>query len=136
MRVAMLIEGYASLFGVADLGGDVIRAGAFARALRERGHPPMLLQHHTGSVVGRWTRVIEDGRGLFVRGLVEREAAQSLIAEGLDGLSIGFRARSWTPRVAGGRYLIDLDLVEISLVAEPMLPGARFTPLADLAEAA
>jgi len=136
MTAPLLIEGHASLFGVADLGGDVIRAGAFARALRTGGRPPMLLQHHTASRVGRWTRVIEDGRGLFVRGLVDNPSARRLVAAGLDGLSIGFRARCWAPRIGGGRHLIEIDLVEISLVSDPMLPGARFAALPALAEAA
>jgi len=50
-----------------------------------------------------------------------------LMAEGaLDGLSIGFVARDWSPRVRRGRELKEIDLREISLVASPMLPGARF----------
>lgn len=120
-----LIEGYASLFGREDLSGDVVRAGAFARTLRD-APPPMLLQHRTGSVVGRWVRLTETGQGLFVRGLIERDVAAHLARTGLDGLSIGFRPRLWTPRPTGGRVLIDVELVEISLVAEPMQPAARF----------
>lgn len=130
-----LIEGYAAVFGAADLSGDVVRAGAFARSLKS-GPVPMLLQHRQGAVAGRWTRIIEDGRGLFVRGLIERPGAQALAGAGLDGLSIGFRARLWKPRVTGGRDLIDLDLVEISLVAEPMQPRARFSIMAAAARAA
>ncbi|MEL8056095.1 MAG: HK97 family phage prohead protease [Pseudomonadota bacterium] len=122
---SVLIEGYASLFGVADSGGDVVRAGAFARSLR-RGGVPMLLQHRSGAVAGRWVRMIEDGRGLYVRGLVEGRGAHGLIEDGLDGLSIGFRPRVWTPRGASGRTLADVELVEVSLVAEPMLGAARF----------
>ena len=87
---------------------------------------PMLLQHRSGAVAGRWTRIIEDGRGLFVRGLIEREGARGLVQQGLDGLSIGFRPRVWTPRVDKGRTLADVELVEVSLVAEPMLSAARF----------
>ncbi|RYG28894.1 MAG: HK97 family phage prohead protease, partial [Burkholderiales bacterium] len=35
---SLVIEGYASLFGVEDLAGDVVRAGAFARSLaRHKG---------------------------------------------------------------------------------------------------
>ena len=63
---AALIEGYASIFGMADMTGDVVRAGAFARSLR-RSSVPMLLQHRNGAVAGRWVRMVEDGRGLFVR---------------------------------------------------------------------
>ena len=134
-RGPVLIEGYASVFGVADLSGDVVRAGAFARSLRSGG-VPMLLQHRAGAVIGRWTRIIEDGRGLFVRGLIEADSARKVVEGGLDGLSIGFRARLWKPRTEGGRDLLDLDLVEISLVAEPMQPAARFTQIGAAARAA
>ncbi|MEM7330316.1 MAG: HK97 family phage prohead protease [Pseudomonadota bacterium] len=121
----LVIEGYASVFGVADRAGDIVRAGAFARAL---GRPvvPMLLQHQTGAIAGRWVRIIEDGFGLFVRGVIESAAAQTTVHKGLRGLSIGFRPQVWTARPEGGRTLIKIDLVEISLVSNPMLDAARF----------
>lgn len=125
MTGPQLIEGYAAVYVAPDLSGDVIRPGAFARSLRTGRLPAMLLQHRSGAVAGRWVRVVEDGHGLFVRGLVEVDSAQRLLASGLDGLSIGFRPRLWRPRPAGGRDLIDLDLIEISLVSRPMQPGAR-----------
>ena len=137
----MLIEGHAALFCQPDLSGDVVRAGAFARTLA-RGALPMLYQHRPGKVVGRWSRVAEDGRGLYVRGLVtdetpEGRAAISLSRQGkLDGLSIGFRPLRWTPRIGGGRDLVEIDLAEISLVAFPMAPGARFHILTSEARAA
>ena len=89
----------------------------------------MLLQHRCGAVAGRWVRMVEDGRGLYVRGLVEADSARALAASGLDGLSIGFRPLMWQRRVCGGRELTDVDLVEVSLVAEPMQPAARFEVL-------
>lgn len=127
MRTAspILIEGYASLFGIADQSGDVVRAGAFMQRAHD-ARIPMLLQHKTGAIAGRWTRLIEDGRGLFVRGLIESETVRGLVASGLNGLSIGFRPNLWTPRPEGGRHLFRVELVEISLVASPMLPAARF----------
>lgn len=121
----VVIEGYASLFGVEDRSGDVVRAGAFAASLRHT-NVPMLLQHQAGAIAGRWTRIAEDGRGLFVRGVVDLPAAEGLIRDGLNGLSIGFRPRVWSPRPEGGRRLAKVDLVEISLVATPMLDRARF----------
>ena len=123
----VLIEGYASLFGVADDGGDIVRAGAFARSLKRAGGVAMLMQHRDGARAGRWTRMIEDGRGLYVRGLVEAPGALALVARGMDGLSIGFRPSMWRPRTGGGRELIEVDLVEVSLVQAPMLTGARFS---------
>ena len=126
----LLIEGYAAVFGVPDLAGDVVRAGAFSKSLSRA--PPlqdiqMLLQHRSGAIAGRWTRIIEDGRGLYVRGLITSASGQVALESGLDGLSIGFRPRLWKPRAGDGRDLIEIDLVEVSLVAEPMQPLARFT---------
>ncbi len=126
---ALLIEGYASLFGLSDVCGDVVRAGAFTRSLRRASGLPMLLQHRQGAVAGRWLRMSEDGRGLFVRGLIESRAAAHLAAGGMDGLSIGFRPVLWQARAPCGRELIEVDLVEISLVAEPMQRRARFSVL-------
>lgn len=123
----LLIEGYASLFGRVDSGGDSVRAGAFARSLRRAGSVAMLIQHRDGASAGRWTRIGEDGRGLFVRGLVEAPGALALVAQGLSGLSIGFRPTRWSIRPGGGRELIEVDLVEISLVRAPMLSAARFS---------
>lgn len=128
-----LIEGYAALFGREDLMRDVVRAGAFSRSLRGQALPPMLLQHRAGAIAGRWVRIVEDGRGLFVRGLIEAESAQGLVRTGLTGLSIGFRPVMWHRRSGGGRELTDVELVEISLVAEPMQPAARFAAVAQAA---
>lgn len=126
---ALLIEGYASLFGVADRSGDIVRAGAFAGALAAAS-VPMLLQHAAKTVIGHWVRLVEDGRGLFVRGLVEADIGKAAVSQGMTGLSIGFRPLIWTARPSGGRMLIKIDLVEISLVQDPMLPAARFDLMA------
>lgn len=129
---SLVIEGYASLFGVEDLAGDIVRAGAFTRTLARGAGVGMLLSHVGGRTAGRWTTMREDGRGLFVRGMVSDETmagatALSLIARGgLDGLSIGFVARDWSPRVMRRRALKEIELREISRVSAPMLPGAPF----------
>ena len=136
MPGSLVIEGYASLFGVEDLAGDVVRAGAFTRTLaRQRTTgvgPAMLFQHLGRGRAGRWTAMREDGRGLFVRGLVTDETpagktALRLVSDGtLNGLSIGFIARDWSPRASRGRELREIELREVSLVTSPMLPSARF----------
>jgi hypothetical protein len=107
----------------------VVRAGAFARSLQRSVRLPMLLQHRPGAIAGRWVRMIEDGRGLYVRGLVEGVAARSMVAQGLSGLSIGFRPRIWNLRPPDGRELVEVDLVEVSLVTSPMQARARFALL-------
>ena len=131
-------EGYASLFGIPDLGRDVVMPGAFAESLARRGPGGirMLWQHDPAEPIGRWLSVAEDHLGLRVRGRLNPAVARarevaSLLREGaIDGLSIGFRVvearRERTPPL---RRLLRLDLWEISVVTFPMLPGARVEAL-------
>ena len=124
--------GYASLFGVPDLGRDTVMPGAFADSLA-RGGPAgvrMLWQHDAAEPIGAWLALREDGRGLRVEGrlnLAVQRAREldALLREGaLDGLSIGFRTVRAAPS-RGGRRLLAVDLWEISLVSFPLQPGAR-----------
>jgi len=128
--VNVAVEGYASVFGAADRENDVVRAGAFRASLVRRPLVPMLLAHDPRLVAGRWTSIAETARGLRVYGVVEETApagprALAALCKGVDGLSIGFAAVRARPRAEGGRELLALDLMEISIVAEPMAPLAR-----------
>jgi HK97 family phage prohead protease len=127
-------EGYASLFDEPDLGKDVVIRGAFSASLARRGAAGvrMLWQHDPSEPVGRWLSLVEDARGLKVRGRLNlavaraREIRSLLKDGGIDGLSIGFRVeRARTDKATGLRRLQKLDLWEISLVTFPMLPAAR-----------
>lgn len=140
-----VFEGYASLFGKPDLAGDVVLPGAFRRALsRQRpGGIRMLFQHDPVRPVGIWREVREDSKGLFVRGelLPEVQQGRELIsllgAKAVDGLSIGFKTkRARQDRKTGHRYLIEVDLWEISIVTFPMLPEARVFALKSQSTAA
>ena len=133
----MDIEGYASLFNIVDDGGDIILPGAFAASLKESGAKGvrMLFQHDPREPVGIWLSLVEDGRGLKVRGRLTQGASRAddlarLIEEGaIDGLSIGFRARAaGRDRRSGLRRLGSVELIEISLVTFPMLRSARIRP--------
>lgn len=142
MTQPLLIEGHASLFDIADLGGDVVRRGAFAAALARGRAIPMLFQHDPSEPVGVWTAVSEDRRGLFVRGEIlaagpRGRAVHGLVSRGaVDGLSIGFRTRRSAALAPRGRELFDIDLWEVSIVTFPMLPQARLRRLSPLAQAA
>ncbi|HEY8161308.1 MAG TPA: HK97 family phage prohead protease [Methylocystis sp.] len=131
---AGIIEGYASLFGVADTGGDIVMKGAFARSLARRGAAgvKMLWQHNAAEPIGVWTSLAEDAKGLKVVGRLDlsvaraREALSLLRAGAVDGLSIGFKTeRATTDKGSGLRRLLAIDLWEISIVTFPMLPQAR-----------
>jgi len=127
------IEGYASLWGVADLNGDVVARGAFAGTLAAvgAGGVRMLHQHESRSPVGVWDEMREDDRGLWVRGRIMDWSAEARFAGALaragalDGLSIGFRSQR-ARREGRLRILVEVALWEVSLVTFPMLPGARF----------
>lgn len=130
---ALPIEGYASLWGKADLNGDVTAKGVFAQSLARTGAGGvrMLSQHEGRAVVGVWDEMAEDDRGLRVAGRIldwsaEARFAQAMARAGaLDGLSIGFRATK-ARRDGRLRVLSAVDLWEVSLVTFPMLVGARF----------
>lgn len=131
----LFIEGYASLWGVADLNRDVVAKGAFEASLAKSGAEGvrMLHQHEGRAVVGLWDRIVEDERGLFVSGRIMDWSAEARFAGALanagamDGLSIGFRAVR-ARRDGALRVLTEVNLWEVSLVTFPMLPGARFSP--------
>ncbi|AWN38861.1 HK97 family phage prohead protease [Methylobacterium radiodurans] len=133
LRTDGLVTGYASLFGLPDLGRDIVAPGAFAESLRARGAAGvrMLFQHDPAEPVGVWLDIREDGRGLRVAGRLNRAVRRAreldaLIRQGgLDGLSIGFRTRRAAPDRAGYRHLRAIDLWEISLVTFPLQPEAR-----------
>lgn len=125
--------GYAALFDREDRGGDIIRRGAFARAIRQwGGRPvPLLWQHRPTQSIGFIEMLAEDRRGLRVIGRVRGDAGEALAAvrDGrTNGLSFGYRvtqADGAAPRVLKG-----LDLIEVSLVTRPMQPAARVHAIA------
>ncbi|MBW0157278.1 HK97 family phage prohead protease [Sedimentimonas flavescens] len=136
-----VIEGYASLYGVPDQGGDVVQPGAYARSLerlRARGGSvKMLWQHDPAQPIGVWDEIREDARGLYVKGRLlldverAREAAALIGAGAIDGLSIGYRTVSAQKDAKGQRLLAELELWEVSLVTFPMLREARVAAKGD-----
>ena len=121
--MSVRFAGYAAVFDWPDKGGDVIRAGAFRRALARAQEVPLLWQHK-GAAIGRIEHLSEDKRGLRVIARVADAQVARLVRRNLRGLSFGYRVREAR---SGGplRELVDLDLVEVSLVARPMQPRAR-----------
>lgn len=137
------IEGYASVFGLRDKGGDTVMRGAYAASLERlaaQGEKVrMLWQHDPAQPIGVWESVVEDARGLHVKGRLlpdvtrAREAQVLLEAGAVDGLSIGYRTLRAERLPGGGRKLIELDLWEVSLVTFPMQAEARLVLKSDAA---
>jgi uncharacterized protein len=131
-----VFTGHASLFGRRDGAGDIVMPGAFAASLKKKGAGGirMLFQHDAAEPIGTWIDIVEDGRGLKVRGRLDRnvqrgrELISLLNTGGIDGLSIGFRTViAHKDRALNARKLIAIDLWEISLVTFPMLDSARIS---------
>lgn len=125
-------EGYASVFGEVDEGGDIVVKGAFKKSLKAGIKPKMLYQHNPDQPIGVWPEVREDEKGLFVKGKLVRESQRGaecyalLKAGALDGMSIGYRTiRAERDERTGIRTLKEVELWEISIVTFPMNTSAR-----------
>lgn len=131
-----VFTGYGSIFGNKDLGNDIVVEGAFAKSIGRKGarSVKMLYQHRQDEPIGVFDEIIEDGRGLKVKGRLAmgtqrgREVYELMKMGALDGLSIGYRV---DPKGVDydekgkRRYLKSVDLMEISAVTFPMNPRAR-----------
>ena len=132
------VEGYGSVFGVRDNYDDVIAKGAFAATLAAHKSagtmPAMLWQHDADKPIGVWTEMVEDEKGLRIKGQLAMETvkgkeAHALLKMGaLNGLSIGFMSKEWAyDRETEVRTLTEIDLWEVSLVTFPANEKARVT---------
>jgi HK97 family phage major capsid protein/HK97 family phage prohead protease len=125
------IEGIAWPFGSADRIGDEILPGSFKGVT---GPLPMMAFHEQKETVGVWESIAETAQGLVVKGrllineVVRAKEILALVkAKALPALSIGFATKKAAPRKGGGRTISALDLLEISIVAVGMHPGAKIT---------
>ena len=136
-------SGYASVFDSVDLGGDQIQKGAYTKTLNEWSSkgmlPQMLYYHNSYDIIGEWTKMVEDSKGLYVegrlwiRGEEKMENAQRayniLKSNSVKGLSIGFgipEGGAEEQEFNGGRIRIlkEIQLFEVSIAPWAMEPKA------------
>lgn len=144
-------SGYLSVFGVVDAYRDIVMPGAFAESLarwqEKKMLPPVLWQHRSGEPIGPFTKMVEDGRGLYVEGKLlvnevqrAKEAHALLKAGAISGMSIGYETiGEEIDKEQRARKLTKLELWEGSIVTFPANPDARVDAVkaaaADLASA-
>ena len=133
-------KGIASVYGVEDLGGDVIDKGAFTKTVQENPTVPILWQHDQKEVIG-FGEVSEWQGKLMLKGQLDlddptaKKALGKMKSKLVKGLSIGFQTikHSWE-EVSGKsiRHISELKLWEVSVVTFPMLPQAQVTHVKSL----
>lgn len=119
-------NGYASVFGGLDSYGDTIAPGAYAKTIVDRQRPVQMRWNHHGPIIGKWTSISEDEKGLHVEGELTpghsvADDAYALLKHGaVTGLSIGYRIpKGGAEKQGNGLLLRQIDLVEISIVESP-----------------
>lgn len=140
-------SGYGSVFNVVDKGGDIVAPGAFADSLetwRKNGRAvPVLWQHDPGQPIGSWEDLREDDHGLLGEASLwldeapyARLAHKGMQTKTITGLSIGYRVKQYSVNPDTKVYTLQkLDLVEISVVTNPMNDDARVADVKAMVEA-
>ena len=151
-----VIEGFGAAFGgPPDSYDDIILEGAFQETIAKGGRNgtgvPMLWQHNFMEPIGMWNELVEQKKGLKVRGEVVKEVQKGSEAHALakkkviTGLSIGWDfIRDEKGRVAEGavewddergiRFLKRIELWEISPVVFPANTRAQITKVKQIIE--
>lgn len=121
---SLTFSGYASVFDGLDSYGDTIKAGAYKNTIVDRARPIQLRWNHYGPVIGKFTEIYEDEKGLFVSGELTKghsvaEDTAALLRHGaISGMSIGYSVND-SEQDGVVRVLKDIELYEISIVETP-----------------
>ena len=134
-------SGYASVFGGVDSYNDTIVKGAYSQVIEkmasgEMRMPKMFVNHKSWDIpVGKWTRLVEDEKGLYVEGELTPGNPQAevikagMIHETIDGISIGFQIGDYEMVQKGDQTLRLIksikELPEVSIVTYPADDAAR-----------
>jgi len=136
---AGFLEGYASVFNNVDLGGDVVRKGAFKKTIKERLKKGMILLYDshavyegTSAVIGVVTKAEERDEGLWFHApfsaVSRAQDVRTKVREKiLKALSFGYDVIKSQPSTEFGEdvaELTELRLWEISVVPWGMNPKA------------
>ena len=119
-------EGFASVFDNVDSVGDVVRRGAFAKALKSGRVTPLIWEHQANdprAYVGEVVEARETDEGLAIKGRFDLDTEHGTAAyrqvkgRRVEGLSIGYYVNRSQKNADGHTELLDLDLLEVSVVA-------------------
>lgn len=122
-----IFEGYASVFGNLDSGGDIVDPGAFTKTLAENFDRIKILALHNDQwlPVGKPLELKEDDKGLYIKARISDTSlgkdVKVLLKDGvLTELSIGYDVVKSTYDDDGNRHLVEIVLWEVSVVTWAM----------------
>ena len=129
-------SGLASTYDNIDLGGDVVRPGAFKKTINEMKSVPILFGHDSGKVLGEG--LLRDSKdGLVIEGKLDididplaAQTHQKMKRGRIKGLSIGFTTVKDAVK-EGIRELLEVKVWEVSLTPFPMNTHALVTAVKD-----
>ena len=129
-----VFAGYASVYGIEDLDGDIVEPGAFADSIATGAASEGVLifaQHQDQKEpLGRSLELREDEKGLYVRGQISDTSRgrdyRQLVKDGvLNRMSIGYIATQYHMDERNIRHITKAELLEISIVNYPANTEAR-----------
>lgn len=135
-------SGYASVFNGVDTYGDTIIPGAYKSTLTDRKRPVQMRWNHYGEIIGKWTDLREDEKGLWVEGELTpghskaEDVYASLKHGAVSGLSIGYRPTKSVDNAHGGEDLHQIELIEISVVESPADVNAQVASVKSMLDTA
>ncbi len=134
-----IIEGLASTYGNTDLGGDIVRKGAFTQTLTHKSGKVLLLFDHgykTKDIAGV-AYITDSEKGLMLKGEMplndpevksQYEKLKFVLDRGVPmGLSIGYNTKNKNMLADGRRELLEVALEEVSITPFPMNTEAQIT---------
>lgn len=144
-------EGYMSVFGLEDDGGDICEPGCFTKTLAElkkkqeerlrKGLPsgryllPIFWNHDPDQCIGGLLDASEDEQGVYVKGELDpnveqaRNAYSGLKAGYIPGMSFGYFAIRATYDRQGVRHLKEVSCFEATITPIPMQDQALVTEI-------
>ena len=132
----LIIEGYGAAFNNIDSYGDVIRKGAFAKTIKERGDRiAFCYQHDIRNPIGKIQEIKEDDFGLWIVVKVsnaEDDIKTKIREKILQEMSIGYVVINANSAMIDGVDVFELTeirLYEVSLVTVAANEKARITSM-------
>jgi HK97 family phage prohead protease len=133
---ALRVAGYLTRWDAIDRDDDRMIRSSFLESIPKfmnAGSQPILYNHDLNVVLGRVESLDETDEGVYLVGVIDFQEPTSqwrpyygaILSGAVRGLSVGARFER-RPRPGGGYDIVNVDVVEASVTATPVLSSTRF----------